>query len=75
MEQVMDLVALHDRALDATTAIVAQVHVEQFGLPTPCPDFDVRTLLNHLISGNYRFVEFAHGERGEAVPALGDYVQ
>jgi uncharacterized protein (TIGR03086 family) len=71
----MDLVALHDRALDATTTIVAKVSVEQLGLPTPCPDFDVRTLLNHLISGNYRFVEFAHGERGEAVPALGDYVQ
>ena len=34
----------------------------------------MRTLLNHLISGNYRFVDFAHGERGEAVPAIGDYV-
>src|SRR3954447_16135585 len=27
-----------------------------------------------MISGNNRFVDFAHGARGEAVPAVGDHV-
>ncbi len=57
----MDIIKLHDRALEATTAIVANVDPGQFGAPTPCDDFDVRALLNHMIGGNYRFVKIAAG--------------
>ena len=64
----MDIIKLHDRALEATTAIVANVDPGQFGAPTPCDDFDVRALLNHMIGGNYRFVKIAQGEPGQAVP-------
>ena len=70
----MDIVKLHDRALEATTAIVAEVKAGQLGAPTPCADFDVRALLNHMIGGNYRFVTMAAGEPGSAVPATGDFV-
>jgi uncharacterized protein (TIGR03086 family) len=71
----MDIIKLHDRALEATTAIVANVDPGQFGAPTPCDDFDVRALLNHMIGGNYRFVKIAQGEPGQAVPATGDFVR
>ena len=57
----MDIIKLHDRALDATTTIVANVATSQFGAPTPCVEFDVRALLNHMIGGNYRFVKIARG--------------
>jgi uncharacterized protein (TIGR03086 family) len=70
----MDIIKLHDRALEATTALVAGVKAEQFSLPTPCAELDVRALLNHLIGGNFRFVKIAHGEPGEAVPSTGDFV-
>lgn len=70
----MDIIALHDRALAATAALVANVNAEQLADPTPCADFDVRTLLNHLVGGNYRFVKIAHGESGETVPLAGDFV-
>lgn len=70
----MDIIALHDRALAVTTALVANVNTEQLADPTPCADFDVRALLNHLVGGNYRFVKIAQGEPGEAVPSIGDFV-
>jgi uncharacterized protein (TIGR03086 family) len=65
---------LHARALQATTAIVANVRAEQFGDPTPCSEFDVLALLNHMVAGNLRFVAFAAGETGEATPATGQFV-
>ena len=70
----MSIVKLHDRALETVTAIVANVERSQFGLPTPCAEFDVRALLNHMIGGNHRFVAIANGEPGASVPATGDFV-
>jgi uncharacterized protein (TIGR03086 family) len=70
----MDLIKLHDRALEAATAMVANVDRSQFGLPTPCAEFDVKALLNHMIGGNHRFVAIARGEPGSSVPAGGDFV-
>jgi uncharacterized protein (TIGR03086 family) len=36
-------------AADAAARTVGNVQGDQFGGPTPCTDWDVRTLLNHLI--------------------------
>src|ERR671915_530367 len=69
---------MYARALERTGAVVARVDRDQLGDPTPCTDWDVRTLLNHLIGG---CVTFASGARGEAVEmdatdhAAGDYVE
>jgi uncharacterized protein (TIGR03086 family) len=71
----MELVKLHDRALEATTSIVANVDTSQFGAPTPCVELDVRALLNHMIGGNLLFIRVAAGEPGKAVPVTGDFVR
>jgi uncharacterized protein (TIGR03086 family) len=49
-------------AADAAARIVGNVQPSQFGRPTPCADWDVRTLLNHLIVWtSYSLEARAHG--------------
>jgi uncharacterized protein (TIGR03086 family) len=45
----MNLHAEMTSAADAAARTAAQVDTSQFGRPTPCTDWDVHTLLNHLI--------------------------
>jgi uncharacterized protein (TIGR03086 family) len=58
----LDLPAVHDRALAATRAIVAGIDADQWSDPTPCADWDVRALTNHVVSGNYWAAELAAGK-------------
>jgi uncharacterized protein (TIGR03086 family) len=50
-----DALADLDRSLDATEAVVAGIGAAQWSAPTPCTELDVRSLLNHLVSGNLVF--------------------
>jgi uncharacterized protein (TIGR03086 family) len=50
-------------AADAASRVAGNVRPDQFGEPTPCTDWDVRTLLNHLILWtSYSLERRAHGE-------------
>jgi uncharacterized protein (TIGR03086 family) len=48
----LDLPRLHADALASTDRLVAEVGDDQWRLPTPCEDWDVRELVNHIVSGN-----------------------
>jgi uncharacterized protein (TIGR03086 family) len=63
----VDLVVVHDRALAATRRLVAGIGADQWHLPTPCDDWDVRTLVNHIVSGNYWVAELCSGRTIEEV--------
>jgi uncharacterized protein (TIGR03086 family) len=56
----------HAEMTDAAAAAartVGNVQASQFGRPTPCADWDVRTLLNHLIVWtSYSLEARAHGD-------------
>ncbi|WP_448628712.1 TIGR03086 family metal-binding protein [Geodermatophilus sp. URMC 64] len=52
-------------ALDGTGQLVAAVADDQWELPTPCTDWTVRLLVNHIVGGN-RLV--ARVLRGEPLP-------
>jgi uncharacterized protein (TIGR03086 family) len=52
-------------AADAAARTVANVDASQFGRPTPCADWDVRALLNHLIL--WTSYSLAARARGESV--------
>ena len=41
---------LHQRALDATGQVVAGINADQYDLPTPDADWDVRALLDRMAS-------------------------
>lgn len=46
----MDVPDLHRRAVDGFGIHMHAVSDDQWNLPTPCPDWDVRTLCNHLVN-------------------------
>ncbi|MEY2423117.1 MAG: hypothetical protein QOI95_3184 [Acidimicrobiaceae bacterium] len=53
---------VHRDALAATGVIVAGIKADQLDAPTPCEDYDVRGLLQHVISGNYWVAPLVEGK-------------
>jgi uncharacterized protein (TIGR03086 family) len=64
-----DITACHRAALDATREVVAGIDAAAYAQPTPCADWDVQALLNHLVAGNWWAARLA---RGETIEAVGD---
>jgi uncharacterized protein (TIGR03086 family) len=62
-----DIEELHERALDATGRIVDGVAVDSWHAATPCADWDVHGLVNHLVAGNLWAAELAAGGTIEGV--------
>jgi len=58
---------LHARALEATSRIVRSVAADRWHATTPCPGWDARALVNHLVSGNLWAAELAAGGTIESV--------
>lgn len=58
------------RSYEQAAAIVAGVHPDQLQRPTPCPDYDVATLVDHLVGAGWRAVALGRGEKptGEEFP-------
>lgn len=65
----MDISVLHRQALDATRPLVVGTRGDQLDLPTPDVEWDVRTLLNHLVAGNWWAAELA---AGKTIAEVGD---
>ena len=48
----MDPLVAHQRAQDAFAGVLAKVGPEQFGSPTPCSEWTIGDLIEHVIGGN-----------------------
>jgi uncharacterized protein (TIGR03086 family) len=57
----------HRQALDATGRVVRGIDPGQMSASTPCEDFDVRALLNHVVSGNLWVEPLVSGKTIEEV--------
>ena len=72
----MDEIELHGRALDIATKVVAGVKPGQLVSATPCPEWDVRAVMNHIVGGNRMFAAMALGEepppRGAGIDVVGN---
>lgn len=47
--------------LDKNAQLIAAVKADQMTRSTPCPKYDTHALINHMIAGNYFFIEIAQG--------------
>jgi uncharacterized protein (TIGR03086 family) len=74
MTQMTDPREIHQRAMAQTEAVVAAVQPGQLALPTPCPEYDVRALLSHMVGGLHRVAIMGEGGAALAVPARADGV-
>ncbi|MEV0641181.1 TIGR03086 family metal-binding protein [Streptomyces sp. NPDC050619] len=65
---------LFARATDQAAALIKTVRLEQLAGPTPCTEFDVRTLLSHMAGGTHRVAVVAEGGDALAVRPFVDGV-
>ena len=55
---------LHRRAGGMAADVIAHVRPDRLGNATPCTEWDVRALINHIVGGNLRFAAMVAGEHG-----------
>jgi uncharacterized protein (TIGR03086 family) len=53
----MDVVVTFERVLDRTNEVVDRVEPDQLGNRTPCAEWDVRAVINHIAGGATMFAE------------------
>ena len=56
------------RALDATEHLIAAVREEQWTAATPCSEWNVRELVNHVVAGNHMFASILRDAPATAPP-------
>jgi uncharacterized protein (TIGR03086 family) len=57
-----DLIASFDRVVTAVRQIVTGMTAGQWSAPTPCTEWDVSQLVDHLIAGNRHFTALVQGQ-------------
>ncbi len=68
----MDVAALHRKAVEQFAQKVAEVTIEQWSQPTPCADWDVRELVNHVVGEEWWTKPIVDGRTIEEVGSAFD---
>ncbi len=67
----MDPIEMCQRTLEGAERMVASLRPEDLEKPTPCSEWNVRQLLDHMIGVNWRFAAVASGQAQAGAPAPG----
>lgn len=70
----MDIIESMDRTVGVATGVIANVGADQLDAATPCTDWDVRALLNHLIGGAYMVRDLGADGQVDMSAMAGDFV-
>jgi uncharacterized protein (TIGR03086 family) len=65
---------VYARAAEQAAALIGTVRPGQLADPTPCTEFDVRTLLSHIVGGTLRIAQVGAGGDGMALHPFADGV-
>jgi len=57
-----DEIRVLSRALDQAGDVLEHVHTDQLTLPTPCAEWTVSELIDHLVAAPLRFTQMLNGE-------------
>jgi uncharacterized protein (TIGR03086 family) len=63
---------IFQRAVAQTESIIAAVRKDQAGLPTPCDEWDVRTLVSHMAGGVIRVALVGEGADALSLPPFAE---
>src|ERR1700704_3810784 len=63
---------LFSAAIEIAHPVIAGVRADQFGLSSPCVDFDVKGVLDHLVFVLHRVAKLCRGQEAFAPGSLGD---
>ncbi|MFC5664071.1 TIGR03086 family metal-binding protein [Kitasatospora misakiensis] len=69
MDTAQDPRPLYQLALDQLEKLIAETGPENLDRPTPCPAYDLRALLSHVVGGVHRLAYMGEGGRCEDVVA------
>ena len=65
----MDLFEQLERSISEFGTRLRLVHAEHWGLSTPCEEWNVRELVNHVVGGALRYTMLLHGATADEVAA------
>ena len=66
---------VYDRATEQAAALIRTVRPEHLTAPTPCTEYDVRTLLSHIVGSTRRIAIIGEGGNGLAEPSFVEGVE
>jgi uncharacterized protein (TIGR03086 family) len=65
----VDQLATHQRAQDVFAGVLANVTPDQLDGPSPCAEWNVKAVIEHVLAGNQLVARRATGEEPSALPA------